>query len=587
MLKLLKKIDKKSWLILIIVFFLVWGQVGLDLKIPAYMSEITELAKSGAAKIDSVKNIGLKMLIIALISLFISVIVAYLVSFFTAGFTSKIRMLLYNKVQDLELEEIQRFKTASLTTRTTNDINQIEMMLGMGVQSIFQAPIMAIWTMRRILTKNWQWSLATGIAIFVLLLIIAVLVVIVLPKFSLVQKLIDKINLITRENLTGIRVVRAFNAEKYQEEKFKKANHKLTSTQMFTQRMFALLEPLIYLIMFLLALSIFYIGALIINEAQPVQRLALFGDMVVFSAYAFQLIFAFLTMAFILIIISRGQASAERIDEVLDKKTQLKDGHIKKISKEDIKVEFDNVTFKYKDAQKPILSNISFTAHSGQMIGIIGSTGSGKSTMMNLLIRFFDVTSGKILINDIDIKNYSRQALNDYIGYIPQKPVIFDMSVIDNIKYGQVNKKRVSDQAAYDALEIAQAKDFVEKLDKSYNSMISRGGSNLSGGQKQRLSIARAIARKPNIYIFDDSFSALDNKTDLNLRKSLMKLDKKSIKFIIATKISTILKADQIIVLEEGKIVGLGTHEKLLESCDVYKQIALSQLPEEELVNGI
>lgn len=587
MLKLLKKIDKKSWLILIIVFFLVWGQVGLDLKIPAYMSEITELAKSGAAKIDSVKNIGLKMLIIALISLFISVIVAYLVSFFTAGFTSKIRMLLYNKVQDLELEEIQRFKTASLTTRTTNDINQIEMMLGMGVQSIFQAPIMAIWTMRRILTKNWQWSLATGIAIFVLLLIIAVLVVIVLPKFSLVQKLIDKINLITRENLTGIRVVRAFNAEKYQEEKFKKANHKLTSTQMFTQRMFALLEPLIYLIMFLLALSIFYIGALIINEAQPVQRLALFGDMVVFSAYAFQLIFAFLTMAFILIIISRGQASAERIDEVLDKKTQLKDVHIKKISKEDIKVEFDNVTFKYKDAQKPILSNISFTAHSGQMIGIIGSTGSGKSTMMNLLIRFFDVTSGKILINDIDIKNYSRQALNDYIGYIPQKPVIFDMSVIDNIKYGQVNKKRVSDQAAYDALEIAQAKDFVEKLDKSYNSMISRGGSNLSGGQKQRLSIARAIARKPNIYIFDDSFSALDNKTDLNLRKSLMKLDKKSIKFIIATKISTILKADQIIVLEEGKIVGLGTHEKLLESCDVYKQIALSQLPEEELVNGI
>lgn len=585
MLKLIKKIDKKSWIILLIVFFLVWGQVGLDLKIPAYMSEVTEIAKSPNAKIKDIINIGWIMLAIALISLLISVIVAYLVSYFTANFTSNLRKLLYKKVQDLGLEEVQRFKTASLTTRTTNDINQIEMMLGMGVQSIFQAPIMAIWTMRRILTKNWQWSVATGIAIVLLLAIIGVLIVIVLPKFTLVQKLIDKINLITRENLTGIRVVRAFNAEEYQKDKFQKINKELTSTQMFNQRIFAVLEPLIYLVMFLLSLSIFYLGALIINDAIPADRVNLFGDMVVFSAYALQLIFSFLTMAFILIIISRGQVSAERINEVLDKKSKIEEGHIKKVDKDDISIKFDEVSFKYEDAQSNILSDISFEASRGQTIGIIGSTGSGKSTLINLMMRFFDVTEGKILINDINIKDYTRKALNDAIGYIPQKPVIFEMSVIDNIKYGRVGDKPISDESAKEAIEIAQAKDFVEKLDMSYNSTISRGGSNLSGGQKQRLSIARAIARKPSIYIFDDSFSALDNKTDLNLRKALAELDKNSIKFIIATKISTILNADKIIVLENGRIVGLGTHQELLDSCDIYEQIALSQLPKEELIN--
>lgn len=585
MLKLIKKIDKKSWIILLIVFFLVWGQVGLDLKIPAYMSEVTEIAKSPNAKIKDIINIGWIMLAIALISLLISVIVAYLVSYFTANFTSNLRKLLYKKVQDLGLEEVQRFKTASLTTRTTNDINQIEMMLGMGVQSIFQAPIMAIWTMRRILTKNWQWSVATGIAIVLLLAIIGVLIVIVLPKFTLVQKLIDKINLITRENLTGIRVVRAFNAEEYQKDKFQKINKELTSTQMFNQRIFAVLEPLIYLVMFLLSLSIFYLGALIINDAIPADRVNLFGDMVVFSAYALQLIFSFLTMAFILIIISRGQVSAERINEVLDKKSKIEEGHIKKVDKDDISIKFDEVSFKYEDAQSNILSDISFEASRGQTIGIIGSTGSGKSTLINLMMRFFDVTEGKILINDINIKDYTRKALNDAIGYIPQKPVIFEMSVIDNIKYGRVGDKPISYESAKEAIEIAQAKDFVEKLDMSYNSTISRGGSNLSGGQKQRLSIARAIARKPSIYIFDDSFSALDNKTDLNLRKALAELDKNSIKFIIATKISTILNADKIIVLENGRIMGLGTHQELLDSCDIYEQIALSQLPKEELIN--
>lgn len=585
MLKLIKKIDKKSWIILLIVFFLVWGQVGLDLKIPAYMSEVTEIAKSPNTKIKDIINIGWIMLAIALISLLISVIVAYLVSYFTANFTSNLRKLLYKKVQDLGLEEVQRFKTASLTTRTTNDINQIEMMLGMGVQSIFQAPIMAIWTMRRILTKNWQWSVATGIAIVLLLAIIGVLIVIVLPKFTLVQKLIDKINLITRENLTGIRVVRAFNAEEYQKDKFQKINKELTSTQMFNQRIFAVLEPLIYLVMFLLSLSIFYLGALIINDAIPADRVNLFGDMVVFSAYALQLIFSFLTMAFILIIISRGQVSAERINEVLDKKSKIEEGHIKKVDKDDISIKFDEVSFKYEDAQSNILSDISFEASRGQTIGIIGSTGSGKSTLINLMMRFFDVTEGKILINDINIKDYTRKALNDAIGYIPQKPVIFEMSVIDNIKYGRVGDKPISDESAKEAIEIAQAKDFVEKLDMSYNSTISRGGSNLSGGQKQRLSIARAIARKPSIYIFDDSFSALDNKTDLNLRKALAELDKNSIKFIIATKISTILNVDKIIVLENGRIVGLGAHQELLDSCDIYEQIALSQLPKEELIN--
>lgn len=582
--KLIKKIDKKSWLILLLVFFLVWGQVGLDLKIPAYMSEVTEIAKTPGASINDIIKIGVIMLIIALASMLISIIVAYLASYFTANFTSNLRKLLFKKVQELGLEETQKFKTASLVTRNTNDVNQIEMMLAMGVQSIFQAPIMAIWTMRKILTKNWQWSVATGVAIVALLSIIGILVVIVLPKFSLVQKLIDKINLITRENLTGIRVVRAFNAEYYQKSKFQKVNKELTSTQMFNQRIFAILEPLIYLIMFLLSLSIFYLGALIINGAMPSDRISLFGDMVVFSAYALQLIFSFLTMAFILITISRGQVSAERINEVLDKELNLRDGHIEKIDKESLSIKFDDVSFKFKDSQSEILSDISFEARKGETIGIIGSTGSGKSTLINLIMRFYDVTQGRILINNIDIKDYTRKALNDAIGYIPQKPVIFDMSIIENVKYGLVGGMEISDDEAKNAIEIAQAKDFVEKMDRSYDSIISRGGSNLSGGQKQRISIARAVARKPLIYIFDDSFSALDNKTDLDLRNSLSNLDKDTIKFIIATKISTILSADKIIVLDNGKIVGLGNHSDLIKTCEVYQQIALSQLSKEELI---
>lgn len=582
--KLIKKIDKKSWLILLLVFFLVWGQVGLDLKIPAYMSEVTEIAKTPGASINDIIKIGVIMLIIALASMLISIIVAYLASYFTANFTSNLRKLLFKKVQELGLEETQKFKTASLVTRNTNDVNQIEMMLAMGVQSIFQAPIMAIWTMRKILTKNWQWSVATGVAIVALLSIIGILVVIVLPKFTLVQKLIDKINLITRENLTGIRVVRAFNAEYYQKSKFQKVNKELTSTQMFNQRIFAILEPLIYLIMFLLSLSIFYLGAIIINGAMPSDRISLFGDMVVFSAYALQLIFSFLTMAFILITISRGRVSAERINEVLDKESNLRDGHIEKIDKESLSIKFDDVSFKFKESQSEILSDISFEARKGETIGIIGSTGSGKSTLINLIMRFYDVTQGRIFINNIDIKDYTRKALNDAIGYIPQKPVIFDMSIIENVKYGLAGGMKISDDEAKNAIEIAQAKDFVEKMDRSYDSIISRGGSNLSGGQKQRISIARAVARKPLIYIFDDSFSALDNKTDLDLRNSLSNLDKDTIKFIIATKISTILGADKIIVLDNGKIVGLGNHSDLIKTCEVYQQIALSQLPKEELI---
>ncbi|MDO5027237.1 MAG: ABC transporter ATP-binding protein [Tissierellia bacterium] len=585
MLKLLKHIDKKSWILILLVFFLIWGQVGLDLQIPAYMSEVTEIIKSDDKSIDSILEIGLKMLIIAIGSLLISVIVAYMVSFASAKFSSRLRSLLYNKVQDLSLEEVHSFNTASLTTRTTNDINQIEMMLGMGVQSVFQAPIMAIWAMRRILSKNWQWSLATGLAIFILLAIVGVLLVLVLPRFTLVQKLIDKINLITRENLTGIRVIRAFNAEEYQLEKFQKANEDLTSTQTFNQRVFATVEPLIYLVMFLLSLSIFYLGALIVNDATSIERASLFGDMVVFSAYALQLIFSFLTMAFILVTVSRGQVSAKRINEVLDSKSQIRDGQIDRLRREGIKLEFDQVSFSYKDAKSRVLSDVSFELESGQILGVIGSTGSGKSTLINLLTRFYDPKQGRILINDIDIRDYTRRALNDAIGYVPQKAVIFDMSVLENVKYGRLDNMQVSDQDAIKALEVAQAKDFVERLDRSYNTRISRDGKNLSGGQKQRISIARAIARRPSIYIFDDSFSALDNKTDLMLRKALSRLDKDSIKIIIATKVSTILNADKILVLDKGEVVGLASHEDLLKTSEVYKQIALSQLPQEELID--
>ena len=585
MIKLVKRIDRRSWYLIALVFFMVWAQVGLDLKIPAYMSEITELLSSGSADVKNVFNIGLIMLVIALISLAISIIVSHAVSYFTANFTKNIRNELYDKVQSLGLEEIHRFKTASLITRTTNDLNQIEMMLGMGVQAIFQAPIMAIWTMRRIATKNWQWSLATGIAIVALLTVIALLVIIVLPKFSLVQKLIDKINSVTRENLTGIRVIRAFNAEAYQEEKFDAANKDLTSTQLFNQRIFALLEPIIYLVMFLLSLSIFYIGAVIINGASPTERVGLFGDMVVFSAYAMQLIFSFLTMAFILIIVSRAQVSADRINEVLDTESSLVDGSLEFEETDDIKVEYDNVSFQFDDAEAPVLSGISFDAKNGETIGIIGSTGSGKSTLVNLLARFFDVTDGRILINNQDIRNYKMFSLNNILGYVSQKPVIFDMSVLDNVKYGSTSKGKVSNIDAREAIELAQAKDFVDRLEYDEHTRISRGGTNLSGGQKQRLSIARAIARKPKIFIFDDSFSALDNKTDLALRNALEGINDSSIKFIVATRIGTILKADKIIVLEEGKMVGFGKHEELLEDCEVYRQIALSQLTEEELSN--
>ena len=475
--------------------------------------------------------------------------------------------------------------TNSLITRTTNDIGQIQMFISMGLQLLFKAPIMAIWAVTKILNKSWQWSMLTGIAVLILLATIAVILLMVMPRFKIVQKLTDKINEATRENLTGIRVIRAFNAEGYQEEKFREANDNLTNTQLFNQRTFAVLQPVMYLVMYFLALFVYFIGAKLIDAAMMYDKLALFSDMIVFSSYSMQVIMSFLMLAMIFMILPRAQVSAGRINEVLGMNRTINDGDFD--GKTDLigSVSFKNVSFKYPDASEYMLKDISFEASSGQTIAFIGSTGSGKSTLINLIPRFYDVTSGEILIDGVNVKEYREDELHNKIGYIPQKALLFSGTIKSNVAYGE-SYKEITDDDIKKAIEVAQAQDFVLKKDKQYDSHVAQGGINFSGGQKQRLSIARAIARKPEIYIFDDSFSALDYKTDSLLRKKLKEYTKDATILIVAQRIGTIMNADKIIVLDKGVCVGEGTHEYLLKNCEVYKQIALSQLSEEELGNA-
>ena len=587
MLKLIKNFTKKAWILELICLVLVVTQVWLELKMPDYMSEITKLVQTEGSQMKDILVNGGYMLTCALGSLVAAVITGYITSRISSNFSKTIRKKLFNKVEDLAMQEVKQFSTSSLITRTTNDITQIEMLIAMGLQLLIKAPITAIWAITKILNKSWQWSAITAVAVAILMTTIAIIMVIVLPRFKKVQKLIDKLNGVTRENLTGIRVVRAFNAEQYQEEKFDKANNNLTNQQLFNQKVFAVMQPMMYIIMYMVILSIYYVGAYLIKDAGMADKISLFGDMVVFSSYAMQVIMSFLMLAMIFMMLPRAQVSANRINEVLDTEISIKDGKINtKTNNEVGTVEFKNVSFKYPDADEYLLKDISFKANKGDTVAFIGSTGSGKSTLINLIPRFYDATEGEVLVDGINVKNYTQEFLHDKIGYVPQKAVMFNGTVKSNISYGDNGKEKPTDEQIKKAIEVAQGTEFVEKMDGQYDAHMAQGGTNVSGGQKQRLSIARAIARNPEIYIFDDSFSALDYKTDSVLRKELKKYTSDATSLIVAQRIGTIMNADQIVVLDNGVIVGKGTHKELLKTCEVYKQIALSQLSMEELENG-
>ena len=584
MFKLLKNFKKKEWIILLISVVLIIGQVWLELKMPDYMSKVTVLVQTEGSKLKDILINGGYMLLCALGSLVGAIIVGYLIAILSAGFSKDLRGKLFRKVESMSMSEVKEFSTNSLITRTTNDITQVEMFVGFGLQLLIKAPITAIWAITKILNKSWEWSAVTGVAVAILLIVIGILTVVVLPKFKIVQKLTDKLNEVTRENLTGIRVVRAFNAEDYQEAKFKNVNDNLTDLQLFTQKSLSIMSPVMYLIMYMLTLVIYFIGAYLIKDALMADKIALFGNMVVFSSYAMQIIMSFLMLAMIFMILPRAEVSAARINEVFDAKVTVKDGTLE--TKNEVgTIEFKNVSFKYPDAEEYVLKNISFKANKGDTVAFIGSTGSGKSTLVNLIVRFYDVVDGEILVDGVNIKEYKLDYLYKLIGYVPQKAVMFNGDVNFNISYGEA-KDIITDSKIKEASKVAQADDFVSKMDDGYESHIAQSGTNISGGQKQRLAIARAIAKNPEIYIFDDSFSALDYKTDAVLRMELKKYTKDATSLIVAQRIGTIMNADKIIVLDKGTSVGVGTHEELLKTCDVYKEIALSQLSKEELDNA-
>ena len=550
------------------------------------MSEITVLVQTEGSEMSEIILNGGYMVLCALGSLIFAVGAGYFAAFIASEFSKNTRKQIFEKVENLDTEEIKNFQTSSLITRTTNDVTQIEMLIAMGLQLLVKAPITAVWAITKILNKGWQWSAVTGVAVLILLGVIITLMIIVIPRFKIVQKLIDKINGITRENLTGIRVVRAFNAEKYQEDKFDKVNNELTDLQLFNQKKFAVMMPVMYLIMYGLTLSIYFIGAGLIQNSVLADKITLFSNMIVFSSYAMQVIMSFLMLAMIFMILPRASVSAKRINEVLDTKQKIIPGTFDGESKEKGTVEFKNVSFKYPDADEYVLENISFKVNQGETIAFIGSTGSGKSTLINLVPRFYDATEGEVLIDGVNVKEYKTEALNNKLGYVPQKAVMFAGTVNYNISYGDNGKGEITKEKIKDAAIVAQADEFIEKMDEQYETHIAQGGTNVSGGQKQRLAIARAIARDPEIYIFDDSFSALDYKTDAVLRKELKNYTKNATSLIVAQRIGTIMNADKIVVLDSGKCVGIGTHKELLKTCDVYKQIALSQLSKEELENA-
>lgn len=584
MFRLMRNFTKKEWILAAVSIVFIVLQVWLELTMPDYMSEITRLVQTEGSKMSEILTSGGMMLLCALGSLLASVATAVCAAKIAVNFSGAVRSKLFSKVQSFSMEEIGRFSTASLITRSTNDVTQVQMLIVMGLQMIIKSPIMAVWAICKIAGKQWQWTITTAAAVVILLSIVCICMAITTPKFKKMQKLTDDINRVTRENLSGLSVVRAYNAEAYQENKFDKANDALTQNQLSAQRTMAFMMPSIQLIMNGLTLAVYWIGAILINEAMMPDKISLFSDMVVFSQYAVQVVMSFMMLVMIFMMLPRASVSAKRINEVLDteptiidgSETEGKNGHVGE-------VEFRNVSFRYPDADGYVLQNISFSAKKGETVAVIGSTGCGKSTVINLIPRFYDVTEGEVLVDGVNVRDYSQRSLRNKISYISQKATLFTGTVRSNIVYGDNGRMPADDDAVRSAVSTAQAAEFVDKLADGYDGYVAQGGSNLSGGQKQRISIARAIARDPEIFIFDDSFSALDYKTDRALRKALDSECGDATRIIVAQRIGTIRDADRIIVLDEGKIVGMGRHDELMKNCEVYQQIALSQLSKEEL----
>ncbi len=585
MLRILKYLRKQEWLMICCSLLFIVGQVWLELKIPDYMSEITTLVQTEGSALSDIIAEGVSMLLCALGSLISAFVVGFFAAKIAAGLAQRLRSNVFNKVLSFSMEEIGGFSTASLITRSTNDITQVQMVIAIGMQALLRAPIMAVWAVCKIAGKGWEWTAATGCAVVILMLMLTVIILFAMPKFRIIQRLTDNLNRVTRENLTGIRVVRAYNAEEYQEKKFAKANDELTNTHLFANRIMAIMQPGMTFIMSGLTLAIYWIGAILINNVSALaDKMTLFSNMVVFSSYAVQVIMSFMMLTIIFLIMPRASVSAKRILEVLDTPAKIIDGD-KTDSElyERGEIEFRHVSFKYPDAAEYVLQDINFTAHHGETIAFIGSTGSGKSTLINLVPRFYDATEGEVLIDGINVKEYTQKALRNKIGYVPQKSVMFSGTIASNVAYGDNGRAETDADDIVKAVEIAQATEFVNKKEEKYDAPVAQGGSNLSGGQKQRLSIARAICRQPEIYIFDDSFSALDYKTDRILRSELKKETAGVTTLIVAQRIGTIKDADQILVIDKGRVVGQGKHHELLKTCDVYREIAESQLSKEEL----
>ena len=620
MFRIMKYLSKAEIGQMLIALVTIVGQVYFDLKLPDYMSDITTLVETPGSDMKDIWIAGGKMLLISLGSVACAVITGYIAARVAASFTQRLRSLEFRKVESFGPAEMSKFSTASLITRSTNDITQIQMFITMGLQLIVKSPIMAVWAVCKIAGEGFEWTVATAIAVVILLVAVVILMAMVMPKFKAMQRLTDNINLVARENLTGLRVVRAYNAEDYQESKFTKANKDLTDTQLFTNRTMAIMMPLMNTVMNGLMLAVYWIGAYLIEAAELTDKLTVFSNMVVFSSYSVQVIMSFLLMSMVFVLWPRADVSAQRVMEVLNTEPIVKNGtkraaDIAKTGQTGT-VEFRNVSFTYPDSREAMLQDINFKAEKGQTVAFIGSTGSGKSSLINLVPRFYDVSAGQVLVDGVDVRDYDMVALRDKIGYVPQRSVLFKGTVAGNISYGDkpgendaveladtstpAGRKREALQLAADAAndgkltdeqmsrvkaaaDVAQASEFVNRMDGGFDSPIAQGGSNVSGGQKQRLSIARAVYRHPEILIFDDSFSALDFKTDRAVRDALAEEAKDSTKLIVAQRIGTIMNADRIVVLDEGKVVGQGTHKELLENCEVYRQIAESQLSESEL----
>ena len=586
MIKLFKNLSRKDLLIIIAVISLVVFSVFLDLRLPEYMSEITKLVQTEGSTFKSILIAGEHMLICAVGSLICTICVGFLTSLLSARFSRKIRRLIFEKVEDFGIAEIKKFSTSSLITRTTNDVTQIETLLAMGVPLLVKAPVMAIWALLKIIGKSRELSLITATGVVIIVVTNLTIIRIVAPRFSIIQKLTDKLNGVTRESITGIRVIHAFNAEKYSEKRFNKVNNELTGIHLTITKTFAFMDPIMNFVMHFQHLGIYILGAILIINAGMADKINIFSNMVVFSSYGMQVIISFLMLTFIFMVLPRAQVSSKRINEVLESDISVKSGTFTGKTKESGTVEFRDVSFKYPDADEYLLKNISFRVEKGETIAFIGSTGSGKSTLINLVPRLYDATLGEVFVDGVNVKEYDLKELNNRIGYIPQTAVMFTGTVEENVSYGDNGKEKPSLEKVKEAIKVAQGKKFVEDMEGSYKAHIARGGTNISGGQKQRLSIARAIARDPEIYIFDDSFSALDYQTDAKLRKELKKYTKDATSMIVAQRIGTIINADKIIVLDKGECVGVGTHKELLKTCKVYKEIALSQLSEEELNNA-